>query len=101
MKLSKIISEIKFSIFQGICRITHSEDINVQDVAELFRALPGVVTVTQLSHDSDKHTAVMKIKILSTKDAQFGYEALKKNAIKRIPQVYKLEVASKTIERKK
>ena len=64
MKLSKIISEIKYSLFQAVVRITHSKDINVQDVSELFRALPGVVTVTQLSHDSDAHTAVMKIKIL-------------------------------------
>lgn len=101
MKLLKIISEIKFSIYQGICRITHSDDINVQDVAELFRALPGVVTVTQLSHDSKDYTAVMKIKILTTKNSETGYNALKNNALKRIPQVKKLEVASKTIEKKK
>lgn len=101
MKLFNIISEIEYSMYQGLCRITHSKDINVQDVAELFRALPGVVTVTQLSHDSDKHTAVMKIKILSTKDAATGFTALKNNAIKRIPEVKRLEVAEKTIEKKK
>jgi len=101
MKLINIISEIQFSMFQSIVRITHSKDINVQDVAELIRALPGVVTVTQLSHDSDKHTANMKIKILTTKDAITGFSALKSNAIKRIPEVKKLEVANKTIEKKK
>ena len=62
MKLFDIISEIQYSMYQGTVRITHSKDINVQDVSELFRALPGVVTVTQLSHDSERHTATMKMK---------------------------------------
>ena len=101
MKLSHIISEIQFSLFQATVRITHSKDINVQDVSELFRALPGVVTVTQLSHDSDKHTAIMKMKILTTKNAEEGFAALKHNAITRIPEVSKLEVAQKTIVKKK
>lgn len=101
MKLVDIISEIQYSMYQAICRIGHSKEINVQDVAELFRALPGVVTITQLSHDSERHTATMKIKILTTKDAATGFQALKSNAIKRIPEVKKLEVANKTIEKKK
>lgn len=101
MKLSKIISEIQYSMFQAVVRITHSKEINVQDVSELFRALPGVVTVTQLSHDSDQHTAVMKMKILTTKSFKEGFAALKHNAITRIPEVKKLEVAEKTIEKKK
>lgn len=101
MKLLKIISEIQYNMYQALVRITHSKDINTQDVSELFRALPGVVTVTQLSHDSDKHTAVMKMKILTTKDAVYGFASLKTNAIKRIPEVKKFEVAEKTIEKKK
>ena len=42
-----------------------------------------------------------KMKILTTKDAATGFAALKTNAIKRIPEVKKLEVAEKTIEKKK
>ena len=88
-------------MYQAVVRITHSKEINVQDISELFRALPGVVTVTQLSHDSERHTAVMKMKILTTKDAAYGFASLKTNAIKRIPEVKKFEVAEKTIEKKK
>lgn len=101
MKLLEIISEIQYSMYQAVVRITHSKDINVQDISELFRALPGVVTVTQLSHDAERHTAVMKMKILTTKDAAYGFASLKTNAIKRIPEVKKFEVAEKTIEKKK
>jgi len=101
MKLLEIISEIQYSMYQAVVRITHSKDINVQDISELFRALPGVVTVTQLSHDGERHTAVMKMKILTTKDAAYGFASLKTNAIKRIPEVKKFEVAEKTIEKKK
>lgn len=101
MKLRDIISEITFSMYQAIIRFTHSDDVNVQDIAEMVRALPGVVTVTQLSHDTDRHTAVMKVKILTTKNAEYGYESLKRNALKRVPSIKKLEVAAKTIEKKK
>ena len=41
------------------------------------------------------------MKILTTKDAAYGFAALKTNAIKRIPEVKKFEVAEKTIEKKK
>ena len=101
MKIFDLISEIQFSIYQAMVRIGHSEDITVQDVGEMLRAIPGVLTVNQVSHNSDNNTAIMKIKILTTKTASEAFASFKSTSVKRIPEVKKIEVAEKTIEKKK
>jgi hypothetical protein len=101
MKISKLISEIQFSIYQAMVRIGHSEGVTVQDVGEMLRAMPGVLTVNQVSHNSDNNTAIMKVKILTTKPASEAFNSFKNTSIQRIPEVKKIEVAEKTIEKKK
>lgn len=101
MKIFDLISEIQFSIYQAMVRIGHSEDVTVQDVGEMLRAIPGVLTVSQVSHNSDNNTAIMKVKILTTKTASEAFASFKNTSIQRIPEVKKVEVAEKTIEKKK
>ena len=101
MKIFNLISEIQFSIYQAMVRIGHTEDITVQDIGEMLRAIPGVLTVGQVSHNSDNNTAIMKVKILTTKTASEAFASFKNTSIQRIPQVKKIEVAEKTIEKKK
>jgi len=101
MKIFDLISEIQFSIYQAMVRVGHSEDITVQDVGEMLRAIPGVLTVGQVSHNSDNNTAIMKVKILTTKPANEAFASFKNTSIQRIPEVKKVEVADKTIEKKK
>jgi len=101
MKIFDLISEIQFSVYQAMVRIGHSEDITVQDVGEMLRAIPGVLTVNQVSHNSDNNTAIMKVKILTTKTASEAFASFKSTSVQRIPEVKKIEVAEKTIEKKK
>jgi len=101
MKIFDLISEIQFSVYQAMVRIGHSEDVTVQDVGEMLRAIPGVLTVNQVSHNSDNNTAIMKVKILTTKTASEAFASFKSTSVQRIPEVKKIEVAEKTIEKKK
>lgn len=101
MKLKTIIAEIQFSIYQAMVRIGHSESITVQDVGEMLRAMPGVLTVSQVSHNSENNTAIMKVKLLTTKTPSEAFLSFKNTSINRIPEVRKIEVAQKTIEKKK
>ena len=101
MKIFDLISEIQFSIYQAMVRVGHSEDITVQDVGEMLRAIPGVLTVGQVSHNSDNNTAIMKVKLLTTKPASEAFNSFKNTSIQRIPEVKKIEIADKTIEKKK
>ena len=43
----------------------------------------------------------MKVKLLTTKPASEAYNSFKNTSIQRIPEVKKIEVAEKTIEKKK
>lgn len=97
--LEELLAEIEFSVYQAMIRVTHTEDITVQDLGELLRAVPGVLTIVQVDHDGDSNTAVMKAKILTTKSAQEAFSAFKKNSFERIPNAKKIEVAEKTIEK--
>lgn len=101
MKIFDLISEIQFSIYQAMVRVNHAEEINVQDIGEMLRAIPGVLTVNQVSHDSNNNTAVMKVKILTTKPASEAFASFKNTSVQRIPEVKKIEIAEKTIEKKK
>lgn len=101
MKILKLISEIQFSVYQAMVRIGHSEDVTVQDVGEMLRAMPGVLTVGQVSHNGDNNTAIMKVKLLTTKPASEAFASFKNTSIQRIPEVKRVEIADKTIEKKK
>jgi len=90
MKIFDLISEIQFSIYQAMVRVGHSEDITVQDVGEMLRAIPGVLTVGQVSHNSDNNTAIMKVKILTTKPASEAFTSFKNTSVQRIPEVKKI-----------
>lgn len=101
MKLLRLLSEIQFSIYQAMVRVGHTEDVTVQDIGEMLRAIPGVLTVGQVSHNSDNNTAIMKVKLLTTKTASEAFASFKSTSVQRIPEVKKIEVAEKTIEKKK
>ena len=101
MKILSLLSEIQFSIYQAMVRVGHTEDVTVQDIGEMLRAIPGVLTVGQVSHNSDNNTAIMKIKLLTTKTASEAFASFKSTSVQRIPEVKKIEVAEKTIEQKK
>ena len=102
MKLTDILAEkTDFAVYQGMGRVTHSEDITVQNVGEMLRAVPGVLTINQVTHNSENNTAILKIKLLTTKSAEEAYEAFRQNSLARIPEIKKIEIANKTIEKKK
>lgn len=101
MKLTDILAETEFGIYQAMGRFSHTEDITVQDIGEMLRAVPGILTVSQVSHNAQNNTAIMKIKLLTTKTAPEAFASFKENSLSRIPELKKIEIAEKTIEKKK
>jgi len=91
------IAEAHFHIYQAIARFTHTDDIRVQDLGDMLRAVEGVVTIVQVDHDYDRNTAIMKVKILSTSGPKEAYAEFKRKAIPFIPELRKVEVAVNTI----
>lgn len=100
MKLVNILSEIEFLTYEGQIRVSYGEDINSNDVAEIFRALPGVTTVTNAG-DLGAGTVSFKVKLISQKSGEEAFQALADNATKKYGSVVSnVDVGTETIEEK-
>lgn len=79
MKLVNIIKEEKeFSLYQALVRVGHTDEITASQVADFVRAMPGVTRVTAVDSNEDMNIVVLKVKILTAKQALQVFEKLKK-----------------------
>lgn len=92
-----LTEETGYSMYRVITRFTHSEDVTVQDLGNLLRAVEGVVTVIQVDHDFYKKTAVMKIKIITNKSPKVALKEFKVKALRSITPLKKVEFAMNTM----
>jgi hypothetical protein len=99
MKLTDILKEEKeFSLYQGLMRVRHSDEITASQVADFLRAMPGVTRVTAVDSNEDMNIVVLKVKILTAKRPQEVFEKVRKDAFRLVPNIKKVEVAQNTIE---
>jgi len=99
MKLADILKEEKeFSLYQGLMRVRHSDEITASQVADFLRAMPGVTRVTAVDSNEDMTIVVLKVKILTAKRPQEVFEKVRKDAFRLVPNIKKVEVAQNTIE---
>jgi hypothetical protein len=98
MIATKLISEIdSYSMYRVITRFTHTEDITVQDLGNLLRAVEGVVTIVQVDHDFYKKTAVMKVKVITNQSPQLALKNFKVRSLRAIPSLKRVEFAMNTL----
>ena len=99
MKISEILKEAKtFTMYQGLVRVGHTEEVTASEVADFVRAMPGVTRVTAVDSNEDLHIVVLKVKILTTKPGPVVFEKLRKDTFKLVPNIKKVEVSMKSIE---
>jgi len=98
IKLLKIFTEEEYNTYKGLVRLNISPEATILETGELMRAMPGVITVTQVSHNDGNNTAVMKMKIITKQQAEPAFAKLKQVSLSKIPQISKFEFAPKTIE---
>jgi len=88
---------VAYSMYRVIVRLTHTEDITVQELGNHLRAVEGIVTVIQVDHDFYKKNAIMKVKFITDKIPQVALKELKANALRKIQALKKVEFAMNTI----
>jgi len=98
MKLTQLINEITFNIYQGMVRVTHTDETSASEVADFVRAMPGVTRVTAIDSNEDTNSVVLKVKILTAKPGPVVFEKLKKDTFRLVPNIKKVEVSVKSIE---
>lgn len=100
MKLLDIIKEqINFRTYEGMVQVVYDNTENIQNLAELLRALPGVTTVTTASGDGE-NKETLKIKLISQKEPNEAFESFKNNAIQKYEFIKDVEIGENTIEEK-
>lgn len=100
MKLATILKEEKtFSMYQGLVRVGHTEAISASEVADFVRAMPGVTRVTAIDSNEDINIVVLKVKILTAKPGPVVFEKLKTDTFKLVPNIKKVELSVKSIEK--
>lgn len=99
MKIRKLLSEIAFSMYQGLVRVGHTDEITASEVADFVRAMPGVTRVTAIDSNEDTNVVILKVKILTAKPGSVVFEKLKKDTFKLVPNIKKVELSLKSIEK--
>lgn len=100
IKLIDLLYEASFNTYNAMVKVVYGENSDANEVAELFRALPGVTTCTLASQDADTRTANLKVKLITQKDSSEAFGAMKTNAMDKYPMLDAVEVADNTIEEK-
>jgi hypothetical protein len=99
MKIKNLISEVTFTMYQGLVRVGHTDEITASEVADFVRAMPGVTRVSAVDSNEDTNIVILKVKILTAKPGPVVFEKLKKDTFKLVPNIKKVEISVKSIEK--
>jgi PII-like signaling protein len=99
MKIVDILKEEKtFTLYQGLVRVGHTDQISASEVADFVRAMPGVTRVTAVDSNEDMNVVVLKVKILTAKGGTVVFDKLQKDTFRLVPNIKKVDVSQKSIE---
>lgn len=99
MKIKNLINEVTFTMYQGLVRVGHTDEITASEVADFVRAMPGVTRVSAVDSNETTNIVILKVKILTAKPGPVIFEKLKKDTFKLVPNIKKVEVSIKSIEK--
>lgn len=99
MKIKNLINEVTFNLYQGLVRVGHTDEITASEVADFVRAMPGVTRVTAIDSNEDTNVVILKVKILTAKPGSVVFEKLKKDTFKLVPNIKKVDLSLKSIEK--
>jgi hypothetical protein len=99
MKIKNLINEVTFAMYQGLVRVGHTDEITASEVADFVRAMPGVTRVSAVDSNEDTNIVILKVKILTAKPGPVVFEKLKKDTFKLVPNIKKVEVSIKSIQK--
>lgn len=99
MKIRNLLNEVTFNLYQGLVRVGHTDEITASEVADFVRAMPGVTRVTAIDSNEDTNIVILKVKILTAKPGSVVFEKLKKDTFKLVPNIKKVDLSIKSIEK--
>jgi hypothetical protein len=82
-KLTKILSELTYSMYDTFVYVEFSEETNITDIAQIIRSLPYVTVVNNKTDKEDlEPRGILEVKVVTTKPGQETFDLVKKLAIR-------------------
>jgi hypothetical protein len=100
MKLTDLLNEVTYSMYQNLVYVEFSDETNVTDVAQLIRGLRYVTVVNNKTDKEDlKPRGLLQLKVVTLKPGQETFELIKKEAMSTIPTLKKFKYSTKQLQK--
>ena len=99
-KLTKILSELTYSMYDTYVYVEFSEETNITDIAQIIRSLPYVTVVNNKTDKDDlEPRGILEVKVVTTKPGKDTFDIVKKLAIEKIPELKKFKYSLKRLQK--
>jgi hypothetical protein len=99
-KLTKILSELTYSVYDTYAYVEFSEDTNITSIAQIIRSLPYVTVVNNRTDKEDlEPRGILEIKVVTTKPGKETFDIVKKTALEKIPELKKFKYSIKRLQK--
>ena len=100
MKLTKLLNEIKFYMYQTLVYVEFDDSTNITDVAQLIRSVQYVTVVNNKTDKEDlEPRGLLEIKVVTTKPGTETFELVRAEALKLIPELKKFKYSTKQLNK--
>jgi hypothetical protein len=100
MKLTNLLNEVTYSMYQTLVYVEFSEDTNITDIAQLIRGLRYVTVVNNKTDKEDLNPrGLLELKVVTLKPGQETFELIKNEAMKTIPTLKKFKYSTKQLQK--
>ena len=100
MRLTDLLNEVTYSMYQNLVYVEFSDETNVTDIAQLIRGLRYVTVVNNKTDKEDLNPrGLLQLKVVTLKPGQETFELIKNEALKTIPILKKFKYSTKQLQK--
>ena len=100
MRLTDLLNEVTYSMYQSLVYVEFSDETNITDIAQLIRGLRYVTVVNNKTDKEDLNPrGLLQLKVVTLKPGQETFELIKNEALKTIPTLKKFKYSTKQLQK--
>ncbi len=100
MKLTNLLNEVTYSMYQTLVYVEFSDETNITDIAQLIRALKYVTVVNNKTDKEDLNPrGLLELKVVTLKPGAETFELIRKEALASIPTLKKFKYSTKQLQK--
>ena len=100
MKLTTLLNEVTYSMYQTLVYVEFSDETNITDIAQLIRALKYVTVVNNKTDKEDLNPrGLLELKVVTLKPGVETFELIRKEALSSIPTLKKFKYSTKQLQK--